>query len=155
MTRFTPVVFVFAALVVGCSSKPTESADDLIKKDREAAKGDWKVVAREIDGVKATEEELKDLVAHRDGEGKLTTKRGDTVLFEAVSKIDPTKSPKTFESTQISPGPNKDKVSLGIYKLEGDTMTICAAPPGAERPTEFSSKSGSKWSLVVTRRIKP
>ena len=46
---------------------------------------------------------------------------------------------------------------LGIYKMEGDTLTIClhgaSAPPADRRPTEF--KHGSEdQSLRMYKRVK-
>jgi uncharacterized protein (TIGR03067 family) len=37
----------------------------------------------------------------------------------------------------------------GIYEVKGDTMTICYAPPGKDRPTEFRSTPGSGYRLYV------
>ena len=45
------------------------------------------------------------------------------------------------------PGPagGKDRGErvLGIYKLEGDRLTICRAAPGKPRPSEFKAEKGS------------
>jgi uncharacterized protein (TIGR03067 family) len=42
----------------------------------------------------------------------------------------------------------------GIYKLEGDTLTICMRHGAEERPTEFKSEEGSRAYLYVFRRVK-
>lgn len=51
-------------------------------------------------------------------------------------------------------GPFKGKTTLGIYKLEGNQFTVCFAPPGKERPTEFSTTSGTGQFIHVWKRQK-
>ena len=45
----------------------------------------------------------------------------------------------------------------GIYRLEGDTLTICTVDyPGQQRPTEFKAKSGkNRQGLLILKRAKP
>jgi len=43
-----------------------------------------------------------------------------------------------------------DHVVPGIYKLEGDTLTICTDEDG--RPTEFTANAGSGRQLMVLKR---
>jgi uncharacterized protein (TIGR03067 family) len=50
------------------------------------------------------------------------------------------------------PGDPK-KLRKGIWRLEGDTLTICDAGRGVERPTEFTAPEGSKRSLWVLKRV--
>lgn len=145
-------------VAAGCNSttsSPNPSVDDAGAKEKEAIKGTWKVVKQVIDGRKASEEEVKDVVVIRDGEVKVTIRRGEQLLFEAIGKVtDRSKNPRLFESTQTSEGPNNGKVSLGIYELDGDTMKVCTVPPGLDRP-EFASKPGSRHVFVVTKRVSP
>lgn len=51
-------------------------------------------------------------------------------------------------------GRYKDKTLLGIYKLDGDTLTIAFAEPGKDRPKEFASKEGSGVVLAVMKKAK-
>ena len=52
----------------------------------------------------------------------------------------------------ITNEPEKGKTFLSIYKIEGDTLFICHALPGATRPTEFSSRQENKHILSVSKR---
>jgi uncharacterized protein (TIGR03067 family) len=55
---------------------------------------------------------------------------------QATAKIDATKKPKEIELVV-----GKGKAFLGIYKLEGETLTLCIGDQKT-RPTEFESKKG-------------
>lgn len=51
-------------------------------------------------------------------------------------------------------GRYKDKTLLGVYKLDGDTLTIAFAEPGKDRPTGFDSKEGSGVVVAVMKKAK-
>jgi uncharacterized protein (TIGR03067 family) len=65
------------------------------------------------------------------------------------------KSPKVFD-LQGLPGPTNGRVRRGVYRLEGDTLTICCRLSADEknRPTGFDVTQPGVH-LQVFRRKKP
>ena len=122
-----------------------------VKEELERLQGTWILVGRELDGKKATEEEVKTL------DGKLIqkgnrftyTSRGDETGRRGTFKIDPTANPKQLEWTAMG----EEKKVLAIYKLEGDRLTICAGS-GDKRPREFTTKPGDGQVIVIYQRQK-
>jgi uncharacterized protein (TIGR03067 family) len=149
-------VVLFAALIAGVGL-PVAAGDDkerAITKDLEALKGTWTVVSAVRDGKELSDEQIKGVTFTFDGTGKAVVKRGDQVLFEGTIKLDPTTKPKLEDATQTSEGENKGKTYLSIYEIDGDTLKICTAELGKDRPAEFSSKPGSGHFLRVFKREK-
>jgi RNA polymerase sigma-70 factor (ECF subfamily) len=117
-------------------------------KDEEKIVGTWAYVSVEIGGQKVSEEvnEAKMIFA---AQGKFTaTVKGKRIA--GTYKLDPAKKPKEITTTN-----DEGKTHNGIYKLDGDALTICMHEDnGAERPTEFATKEGAKVILVVLKREK-
>ena len=56
-------------------------------------------------------------------------------------KVDPTQNPKTMDQIAPEGKPFQGAVCRCLYKLEGDTLTICNRMElGDVRPKEFTSK---------------
>ena len=84
---------------------------------------------------------------------KHTVKVGkDTII--GTQKLDPTKNPKEIDATDTE-GPFKGKTTQGIYKLDGDMFTVCFAPPGKDRPKEFTSKSSTSGKSTRSKSTSP
>jgi hypothetical protein len=45
-----------------------------------------------------------------------------------------------------------DGLQSALYSIEGDTLKICIAAPGDDRPTALSAEAGSKCTLFTFRR---
>jgi RNA polymerase sigma factor (sigma-70 family) len=43
-------------------------------------------------------------------------------------------------------------VRQGIYRLQEDALTLCLAPPGEKRPTDFITTPETRWTLLSYRR---
>jgi uncharacterized protein (TIGR03067 family) len=70
------------------------------------------------------------------------------VYQKGTVKRDLDKSPPQSDVT-VTEGPQAGATFRQIFKSEGDVLIACNAPPGAERPTEFTSRPGSGHVLSV------
>ena len=141
---------VCARLVL--ADKPAAANKDEAAKDEEKILGTWVLESGQEGGQNAPEERIKNAKGIFAADGKLTAKLGDREQ-EFTYQLDPSKKPKEFSITD-----DKDRTALGIYKLDGDTLTVCWTRPGpggqGDRPTEFVSKEGTRIVLEVYKREK-
>ena len=117
------------------------------KKD-DKLDGKWLVISVERDG--KADDALKGGVRVIAGE-KYTLSDKNGKATPGTFKIDPTKKPKTIDMIPAE-GQYKGKTLLGIYEIDSQTLKICFAEPGKERPTAFASKGAV---LAIHKREKP
>lgn len=140
------VAVLFVAGSVGADDKKNEA-------DLKAMVGKWTVEKAEIGGKDITEH-LKVLKFEiRDG-GKYTAQVGEE-KDDGTFTVDAAKKPKEMD-VKPNGGPHKGKLVKAIYKLDGDTLTICYdfdAEKG-KRPEKFESKPDTMLLLVTYKREK-
>jgi uncharacterized protein (TIGR03067 family) len=125
--------------------------------DKDAAKKEAPSIVGEWDGEKAVrggqEKPVPDggVKVTFTAEGKLIIKEGTKDANESTYKVDAKKTPAEIELTP----PKEDGTRLGIYKIDGDTLTICLADKDStDRPTKFESPDGTNIMLITLKRVK-
>jgi RNA polymerase sigma factor (sigma-70 family) len=151
------VVLAVTATVVGTlvwarqapADKPATAIKEDAVKDEEKILGTWDYVSVETKGENLPQKEIKGARMIFAAEGKFTAinSKGEK---KGTYKLDPAKKPREITTTN-----DDGKKHLGIYKLDGDTLTICMhQEDGAARPTEFATSKDTKLVLVVLKREK-
>jgi RNA polymerase sigma-70 factor (ECF subfamily) len=149
------VLLAVSAVVVGIgvcarlalADKPAAAGKDEAPKDEEKILGTWALVSIAEGGEKAPEAKIRGAQVTFTADGKMTVKQGEQEQ-EFTYKLSPAQKPKEFSGTNA-----QGRTVLGIYKLDGDTLTVCY-DRGGDRPAEFASNEGTKVVLEVLKRVK-
>jgi len=154
MTRYVAIAAVGLALASSLAQAAGEGdRREAVKKDLERLQGSWTLVSMESEGNEAPADHIEGWGAVYEGD-TLTLKVKDQVRRRGIITIDPTRTPRAI-NTWDQDGPYQDQTVAGIYELEGDTLKLCFSRPGEARPTEFSTKKGPGFLVVVYKRQKP
>jgi uncharacterized protein (TIGR03067 family) len=122
------------------------------KQDLERMQGDWAAVSYTQDGQQLPDDDAQAFFRTIKG-NEYTVFRFDKAIGKGTFTIDASKNPKTIDAIPALRG-GQGKPILGIYEIEKDRYKLCFAAPGRDRPTEFTSPTGSGRTLTVWEREK-
>jgi uncharacterized protein (TIGR03067 family) len=140
------LVGVMSVLILGAD---LPQKDD-VKNDLEKLQGSWAMVLFFVDGEEVPTDQVRtgELLIDDD---EYRPRLGASVETATV-QVNSSRTPKEIDFTYRS-GFQKGKTAKGIYKLDGDTFTICRGQgTDKDRPTEFAAPTGSGLILVVWKR---
>jgi uncharacterized protein (TIGR03067 family) len=143
---------VVVAILASCVALPRARADDP-KAERERHQGTWQARSFVSDGVAAPADLVGSIVRVVEGDHVVWKRNGKSFAGTTV-ELDPSRTPRTLDVIPDG-GPMRGERVLGIYRLDGDELTVCMAAPGRDRPKTFEAKSGSGQTLMTFRRATP
>jgi uncharacterized protein (TIGR03067 family) len=139
-------------LAAACLVAADKPADDASRKDLDKMQGDWQAARMVLDGYQLPDDDAQVLFRTVKGD-HYTVFRYDKVRGQGTVKLDATKKPRAVDAQPEGPAGAKGPL-LGIYEFDGDTLKMCFAPQGKERPKDFEAKQDSGHTLTVWRREK-
>jgi uncharacterized protein (TIGR03067 family) len=141
----TPVLLALALTVAAPGLK------DPPKKDIKPLLGEWVVEKPELGGLPFPHPAGGANVQFT-SDGMMVSREGANAPEECGYTADPKKDPAEIE---ITPSAVEGKVitMVGIYKVEGDTLTLCLVV-GGKRPTKFESVAGEGTIYMTFKRPK-
>lgn len=134
---------VTALAIAGLAAAGDSAAD---KKALADLQGEWKMVKAESNGKPLPEEKVARTTLVVDG-NTMYFQDGEKKQEEVTITLDVSKKPHAIDITPT----RKDaaKAIQGIFRREGDRLTIAFTRRGGERPTEFAAPAGGEKIVTV------
>src|SRR5262245_51832056 len=146
--NMSPSLLIGLALAVGAPGK------DAPDKDAPSIVGEW-AGEKAIAAGKEQPVPKGGITFTFTADGKLTVTEGERKKDDTGSyKVDAKKDPAEVDI--IPPADKKEPTVQGIYKVDGDTLTLCFSrgKAGAARPTKFEAPEGSDAIVITLKRVK-
>jgi len=129
-----------------------KSAREALQEELARLEGEWTLVSGMRDGQALPEDFVR--IGRRLVEGNETTVLfGTQVYLKAAFALGVASDPKTIDYI-VTAGDGRGESQLGVYALEGDTVTYCLAAAGQPRPKGLSLAPGAGGVVTVWKRKK-
>jgi uncharacterized protein (TIGR03067 family) len=132
-------------LLVPWSLSPALADDKAVQEEIERHQGIWRTSTSVYDGQEAPAEVVRSITRTVDKDHVVWKRDGKSFAGTKI-ELDPSRDPKAIDVIPDG-GQDRGERVLGIYKLEGDRLTICMAAPGQPRPKAFKAEKGSGHTL--------
>jgi len=145
---------MYSSLLIGMSLTVGAPAKDAPPKDGPAIVGEW-VGEKAVVGGKEQPVPKGGISFTFTADGKMIVREGEREKADTGTyKADPKKDPAEVDI--IPPEDKKEPTVQGIYKVDGDTLTLCFArgKAGAARPSKFEAPEGSDVIVITLKRVK-
>jgi uncharacterized protein (TIGR03067 family) len=143
------LLFCLAIGLLPAPPAAADASDEAIRKELQELNGTWLIRSMTIGGKELQEAASGQSWVIKDG----TMMDGKGGEMAAVLKIDPARTPKCIDIL-FTAGPSKGTAMIGVYKREGEFLSIGYATEGKERPKELTTPPAAGTNLAVFQRQK-
>lgn len=118
--------------------------------DLRTLEGEWQFASLEVDGAAMPDGAFA--ASHLLIDGDRFRMESPEANYEGIFTIGVEAKPSTIDIEFVE-GPEAGEHSYGIYRLEGDALTICLGLAGSSRPAGFKTTKGSGHALERLQRV--
>jgi uncharacterized protein (TIGR03067 family) len=130
------------------------AADDPKKDPKKEIEGSWRAVKITASGNPVDAAFVESFRVQFERKTYVNS-MGEGASEKGEYSVDDTTKPRTIDF-DIKDGPDKGKKQLGIFKVEGNTLTIWVTEPGSSnRPKSFEADPGLPVIEYVLKRSNP